>query len=162
MLSLIASETIDPRRVMPQAFRTVFYRLIIFFVLSALAVGILVPSNDPILLAAIRDGLPGAGRSPYVAAMNRLQIQVLPHLVNAGQFLWALQVLVILTSHFFQEFSPPYTLPARRSPSTDLASFTVSPLMVSFLLSSNGQTAMAYLGSRSSSRPGSVVSASFR
>lgn len=67
MLSLISAEAINPRKVMPTAFRTVFYRLIIFFVLSALAVGILVPYNDPILLNAIKTGAPGAGRSPYVA-----------------------------------------------------------------------------------------------
>ncbi|KAK4051335.1 hypothetical protein OIV83_002819 [Microbotryomycetes sp. JL201] len=84
MLSMVASEAVNPRRVMPTAFRTVFYRLIIFFVLSALAVGILVPSNDPILLAAISDGKPGAGRSPYVAAMTRLKVPILPHIVNAG------------------------------------------------------------------------------
>jgi yeast amino acid transporter len=84
MLSMIAGEAINPRRIMPTAFRTVFYRLIIFFILSALAVGILVPYNDPILLAAIKSGLPGAGRSPYVAAMTRLQVPVLPHIVNAG------------------------------------------------------------------------------
>ncbi|KAK4057255.1 hypothetical protein OIO90_001752 [Microbotryomycetes sp. JL221] len=84
MLSMIGAETINPRKVMPTAFRTVFARLIIFFVLSALAVGILVPSNDPILLAAISEGRPGAGRSPYVAAMTRLQVPILPHIVNAG------------------------------------------------------------------------------
>ncbi|KAM0789292.1 hypothetical protein ACM66B_000132 [Microbotryomycetes sp. NB124-2] len=84
MLSMVASEAINPRRTMPTAFKTVFYRLIIFFILSALAVGILVPSNDPILLSAISEGKPGAGRSPYVAAMNRLKVPVLPHIVNAG------------------------------------------------------------------------------
>lgn len=84
MLSLIAAETINPRKVMPQAFKTVAVRLVVFFVLSALAVGIVVPSNDPILLSAIEQGLPGAGRSPYVAAMTRLRIKVLPHIVNGG------------------------------------------------------------------------------
>ncbi|KAG8744577.1 hypothetical protein FRC10_009913 [Ceratobasidium sp. 414] len=59
MLSIIAGEAKAPRRIMPKAFRTVFVRLILFFVLGSLAVGILVPYNDPILNAAIAEGKPG-------------------------------------------------------------------------------------------------------
>jgi len=40
MLSLIAGEAKAPRTIMPKAFRTVFVRLILFFVLGSLAVGI--------------------------------------------------------------------------------------------------------------------------
>ncbi|KAG9089259.1 hypothetical protein FRC06_001646 [Ceratobasidium sp. 370] len=83
MLSIIAGEAIAPRRIMPKAFRTVFVRLILFFVLGSLAVGILVPYNDPILNAAIAEGKPGAARSPYVAALTRLNVPVLPHIINA-------------------------------------------------------------------------------
>jgi hypothetical protein len=52
--------------------------------MSAFAVGILVPWNDPTLIAAVSEGLPGAGRSPYVAAMTRLKVKALPSVVNAG------------------------------------------------------------------------------
>ncbi|QRV87854.1 amino acid permease [Ceratobasidium sp. AG-Ba] len=83
MLSIIAGEATAPRRIMPKAFRTVFVRLILFFVLGSLAVGILVPYNDPILTAAIAEGQPGAARSPYVAALTRLNVPVLPHIINA-------------------------------------------------------------------------------
>lgn len=58
--------------------------LIVSFVMSAFAVGILVPWNDPTLIAAVSEGLPGAGRSPYVAAMTRLKVKALPSVVNAG------------------------------------------------------------------------------
>jgi amino acid transporter len=60
--------------------------LILFdsFLLSALAVGIVVGYKDEILTEAIATGAPGAGRSPYVAAMTRLKIKGLPHVVNAG------------------------------------------------------------------------------
>lgn len=51
--------------------------------LGSLAVGILVPHNDPEMTNAFKDGKPGAAASPYVVAMNRLQIGVLPHIVNA-------------------------------------------------------------------------------
>ncbi|CCO28205.1 General amino acid permease AGP2 [Rhizoctonia solani AG-1 IB] len=83
MLSIIAGEAKAPRRIMPKAFRTVFVRLILFFVLGSLAVGILVPYNDPVLNAAISEGKPGAARSPYVAALTRLNVPVLPHIINA-------------------------------------------------------------------------------
>ncbi|KAF4511617.1 hypothetical protein G6O67_003398 [Ophiocordyceps sinensis] len=82
-VSMAAGEAENPRAVMPRAYNAVFYRLTAFFVLGALCVGILVPYNDPVLAAAFRDAAPGAAASPYVVAMNRLGIRVLPHVVNA-------------------------------------------------------------------------------
>ncbi len=68
---MTAGEAQAPRTVMPRAFKAVFYRLVFFFVLGSLAVGILVPSNDPDLIAAFKEGKPGAASSPYVVAMKR-------------------------------------------------------------------------------------------
>ncbi|KAL7006333.1 general amino acid permease agp2 [Cystobasidiomycetes sp. EMM_F5] len=50
---------------------------------GALAMGVLVPYNDPELLARQAAGSPGGASSPYIIAMNRLQIPFLPDLVNA-------------------------------------------------------------------------------
>ncbi|KAK3687383.1 putative carnitine transport protein [Podospora appendiculata] len=82
-VSMAAGEAENPRVVMPRAFNAVFYRLTTFFVLGSLAVGILVPYNDVEMAAAFKAGAPGAAASPYVVAMNRLQIRVLPDIVNA-------------------------------------------------------------------------------
>ncbi|KAJ0281730.1 hypothetical protein CBS470a_008129 [Colletotrichum nupharicola] len=82
-VAMAAGEAENPRKVMPRAFNAVFYRLTAFFVLGSLCVGILVPYNDPEMTAAFKDGQPGAAASPYVVAMNRLKIGVLPHIVNA-------------------------------------------------------------------------------
>lgn len=82
-VSMAAGETENPRQVLPKAFKAVFYRLTTFFMLGSLAVGILVPSNDPGLILAYKNGAPGAAASPYVASMVRLRISVLPHIVNA-------------------------------------------------------------------------------
>lgn len=82
-VSMAAGETENPRKVMPKAFNAVFYRLTAFFVLGSLAVGILVPYNDPTMKAAFDQSLPGAAASPYVISMDRLHIPVLPHIVNA-------------------------------------------------------------------------------
>ncbi|KAK4151101.1 amino acid permease/ SLC12A domain-containing protein [Chaetomidium leptoderma] len=82
-VSMAAGEAENPRFVMPRAFNAVFYRLTTFFVLGSLAVGIIVPHNDEELKLAFSTGAPGAAASPYVVAMNRLRIRVLPDIVNA-------------------------------------------------------------------------------
>ncbi|KAK9775617.1 putative Amino acid permease/ SLC12A domain-containing protein [Seiridium cardinale] len=82
-VSMAAGEAENPRKVMPRAFNAVFYRLTAFFMLGSLCVGILVPYNDQTLSDAYTNGQPGAAASPYVVAMNRLGIPVLPHIVNA-------------------------------------------------------------------------------
>ena len=82
-VSMAAGETENPRKVLPRAYNAVFYRLTTFFVLGSLCVGIVVPHNDPELVDAFTKAKPGAAASPYVVAMNRLQIGVLPHIVNA-------------------------------------------------------------------------------
>jgi amino acid transporter len=83
-VSMAAGEAENPRSSMPKAYNAVFYRLTTFFVLGSLAVGILVPYNDPELIAAFRDGKPGAAASPYVISMQRLRVPVLDHIVNVG------------------------------------------------------------------------------
>ncbi|KAF8695440.1 hypothetical protein AX14_001820 [Amanita brunnescens Koide BX004] len=82
-VALTAGEADMPRKTLPPAFRGVFYRLTTFFVVGALCVGIVVPYSDPNLLNALSNAKPGAGSSPYVIAMERMHIPVLPHIVNA-------------------------------------------------------------------------------
>ncbi|KAF9061914.1 general amino acid permease AGP2 [Rhodocollybia butyracea] len=83
MVSMAAGEAQTPRHILPRAFKSVFYRLTAFFVLGTFCIGTIVSYSDPKLLAAISDARPGAGSSPYVIAMQRLEIPVLPHIVNA-------------------------------------------------------------------------------
>ncbi|PVI08559.1 hypothetical protein DM02DRAFT_510768 [Periconia macrospinosa] len=78
-VSMAAGEAENPRKIMPRAYNAVFYRLTCFFVLGALCV----PYNDPTMIAAFKEGKPGAAASPYVIAMDRLRIEGLPHIVNA-------------------------------------------------------------------------------
>jgi amino acid transporter len=89
-VAISAGEAENPRSVMPGAFKAVTYRLVGFFVLGSLAVGIVVPYNDLNMAAAFGEGRPGAASSPYVVAMDRMRISGLPHLVNG----------LILTSAF--------------------------------------------------------------
>ncbi len=65
------------------AFRATFYRLTTFYVLGAICVGTLVPFSDPNLVESVASPKPGAGSSPFVIAMQRLHVKVLPDVVNA-------------------------------------------------------------------------------
>ncbi|OLN87693.1 General amino acid permease AGP2-like protein 2 [Colletotrichum chlorophyti] len=85
-IAMVAGEATHPRVYIKNAFKTVYWRFGLFFVGSALCVGIIVPYNDPTLLAIIGGKVAGAGTaqaSPYVIAMNNLGVTVLPDIVNA-------------------------------------------------------------------------------
>ncbi len=83
-LAMVAGEAgQETRKVLAGTFRTVFYRLTVFYILGALSVGILVPSNDKTLTLLASSGSTSNGSySPYIIAMNNLNIKVLPHIVN--------------------------------------------------------------------------------
>nr|GAT47548.1 general amino acid permease [Mycena chlorophos] len=83
-LSITAGEAASPRRTLPLCFRSTVLRLMLFFVLGAVAVGVLVPYSDPGLVGA--HGSASAG-SPYVLALTRLRLSPLASLVNAAVML---------------------------------------------------------------------------
>ncbi|RMD40541.1 hypothetical protein DV735_g4612, partial [Chaetothyriales sp. CBS 134920] len=83
VVAVAAGEAEDPRRNIPKAVRRVFWRILFFYVLGSLAIGVLVPSNDPNLLAAIKSGAHGAAASPWVIAIKRAGIPALPSIINA-------------------------------------------------------------------------------
>ncbi|KAL4798391.1 amino acid permease/ SLC12A domain-containing protein [Aspergillus venezuelensis] len=83
-VSVVAAEAKYPRTYIKTAFKTVYYRFVMFFIGGALCAGIVVAYNDPALIQAVTgEGSGSAAASPYVIAMRNLEIQVLPHLINA-------------------------------------------------------------------------------
>jgi amino acid transporter len=85
-ISMVAAEAKRPSVYIKSAFKTVYYRFCIFFIVGALAVGIVVAYNDPALVDIYFGSGGGSGTaaaSPYVIAMENLGISVLPHIVNA-------------------------------------------------------------------------------
>lgn len=84
-ISMAAAEAKHPRIYIKAAFKTIYWRFILFFVMGALCVGIVVPWDNPTLQAILNgeSNKSGAGASPYIIAMSNLGIGVLPHIVNA-------------------------------------------------------------------------------
>lgn len=85
-IAMVAGETAQPKRVLPKAYRSFVWRILLFFLSSSLAMGIVISYNDPTLNAVLNGEVAGSGTgaaSPYVIAMTRLRVTGLPHLVNA-------------------------------------------------------------------------------
>ncbi|ETI19577.1 hypothetical protein G647_09411 [Cladophialophora carrionii CBS 160.54] len=83
MVAVAAGEAEDPRRNIPKAVRRVFWRILFFYVLGSLAIGVLVPYNDEHLISAQANDAPGAAQSPWVIAISRAGIDALPSIINA-------------------------------------------------------------------------------
>jgi len=83
LVAVAAGEAENPRRNIPKAVRRVFWRILFFYVLGSLAIGVLVASNDKNLLSAQDSGAPGAGRSPWVIGIQNAGIPALPSIINA-------------------------------------------------------------------------------
>ena len=85
-IAMVAAEAKRPRIYIKTAFKTVYWRFGIFFIVGALCAGIVIPYNDPQLVAILAGDKSGGGTaaaSPYVIAMTNLGVTGLPHLVNA-------------------------------------------------------------------------------
>ncbi|KAK3315696.1 amino acid permease/ SLC12A domain-containing protein [Apodospora peruviana] len=83
MVAVAAGEAENPRKNIPKAVRRVFWRILFFYVLGSLGIGVLVSSSDPNLLSAQESGAPGAARSPWVIGIQNAGITVLPSIINA-------------------------------------------------------------------------------
>ncbi|KAF8806852.1 general amino acid permease 1 [Phlegmacium glaucopus] len=82
LVVIAASETESPRRNITKAVNRVFYRILIFYILGIIIIGMLVASDDPNLLKSTGT----AAQSPFVIAMNRAGVKVLPHIINGAVF----------------------------------------------------------------------------
>ncbi|KAF4591690.1 Dicarboxylic amino acid permease [Ophiocordyceps camponoti-floridani] len=83
LCAVTAAEAQNPRRSVPKAIKLTFYRILVFYCLSVLLVGMLVPYNSPRLAFANKSGSSSASASPFVVAAEVAGVQVLPHIINA-------------------------------------------------------------------------------
>lgn len=86
LVGIAAGETENPRKTVPSAIRKTFFRIVFFFILTIFFIGIVVPSDDPTLIAA--NNATGAkasngNASPFVIAARLAGVKVLPDIINA-------------------------------------------------------------------------------
>ncbi|KAK6460961.1 amino acid permease/ SLC12A domain-containing protein [Scheffersomyces coipomensis] len=78
-ISMLAGETEYPRRAIFRAAKRVFYRVFTMYLATVFILTLIVAHNDPAI--ATPNGT--ASGSPFVIAMERAGIKVLPHIINA-------------------------------------------------------------------------------
>ncbi|KAI9455851.1 amino acid permease [Russula earlei] len=79
IVAVAAGEAKNPRRNLPKAIRRVYVRIVLFYIGGVFIIGLLVPSNDP----GLGLGKGTASASPFVIAIKRSGIKILPHIINA-------------------------------------------------------------------------------
>ena len=81
LIGVTVGEAQNPRRTIPKAIRLTFYRILFFYILSVLLLGMLVPyDSDQLAFANTKSN--SAAASPYVVAIKLAGIEVLPGLLN--------------------------------------------------------------------------------
>ncbi|PNY28313.1 Proline-specific permease [Tolypocladium capitatum] len=79
LIAIAAGETVAPRRNIPKAARRFVWRLAVFYGISSLIIGILVPYDNDKLL-----GASNASASPFVIGIQLAGIPVLNNIINAA------------------------------------------------------------------------------
>jgi amino acid transporter len=79
-VAIAAAEARNPRRNIPKAIRRVYFRVLVFYIGGVFIIGLLVPSNNPLLNLNSAN----ASASPFVIAFNEAGIKVLPSIINAA------------------------------------------------------------------------------
>jgi len=84
LIGVTVGEAKNPRKTVPSAIRKTFYRILFFYIIGVLIIGMIVDSNSTLLAQASAKGTAGgASASPFVVAIQSAGIKVLPSIINA-------------------------------------------------------------------------------
>lgn len=103
VVSLAAAESKNPSRSIPRSIRNVYVRIFVFYVLGTFIIGLNTKSTDPLLGSAS-----DASASPFVIAIQRAGIKVLPHIISESSSYMSLP-LPSSSSHNINPLSSLYT-----------------------------------------------------
>ncbi|KAJ6033954.1 uncharacterized protein N7446_007750 [Penicillium canescens] len=78
-ITVAAAETKSPRQAIPMAAKRIFFRILIFYIISIFMVGLVVPSND----SRLSNSSGTASESPFVIAATLAGIKVVASIINA-------------------------------------------------------------------------------
>lgn len=83
LIGVTVGEAQNPRKTIPRAIKLTFYRILFFYCLSVLFLGMVVPYNSDALSTANKQGTK-ASASPFVLAIRLAGIKHLPGILNAA------------------------------------------------------------------------------
>jgi amino acid transporter len=83
VVMMTSAEVQNPRVVIPRATKKIYFRLGLFYIVGTLALGIICPDDDPILLESLSTGATGSAASPWVIGLRVHGVNGLANLVNA-------------------------------------------------------------------------------
>lgn len=102
LCALAAAESANPRRSLTKAVKQVFWRIIIFYMLSTIMICFLVPYNDPNLLSNS-----SSSASPFVVAIQNSGVKVLPSIFNV---VILIAVLSVANASVYASYRPLVSL----------------------------------------------------
>ncbi|KAF5008708.1 hypothetical protein FDECE_5035 [Fusarium decemcellulare] len=82
LIGVTVAEAENPRKTIPRATKLTFYRILLFYVLSVLVVGMVVPYNSE-MLAFANQSKTSASASPFVVAARLAGVKAAAHIINA-------------------------------------------------------------------------------
>ncbi|OTA80435.1 hypothetical protein M434DRAFT_401762 [Hypoxylon sp. CO27-5] len=82
LVGVTVGEAQNPRKTIPRAIKLTFYRIVFFYVISILLIGMCVPYNSE-ELAFANNSSGNANASPFVVAIKLAKIPALDHILNA-------------------------------------------------------------------------------
>ncbi|AKK11125.1 amino acid permease [Corynebacterium uterequi] len=80
LVGVAAGEAQDPGRTLPKAIRTIFWRILLFYIGAIAVIGFLIPYTDPNLLNSAEDNI---SVSPFTLVFERAGIAVAASVMNA-------------------------------------------------------------------------------
>ncbi|KOQ39207.1 amino acid permease, partial [Achromobacter xylosoxidans] len=80
LIGIAAGESKDPARNLPRAVRQVFWRILLFYVMAILVIGLLIPYTDPHLL---RNDVTDVSVSPFALIFERAGLLAAASIMNA-------------------------------------------------------------------------------
>lgn len=80
LIGVAAGESANPGKTIPRAVRQIFWRILMFYMLSILIIGLILPYNDPLLL---KNDMKDVGASPFTLVFNRAGFAMAASLMNA-------------------------------------------------------------------------------
>lgn len=84
LVGITVGEAQNPRKAIPRAVKLTFFRIVFFYLVLILLLGMTVPYNSPLLLSAANEskGTVSADASPFVVAAKLAGVNTVSHLIN--------------------------------------------------------------------------------